>query len=65
MKNIRLLTIIAAALTLWMGYGRALAADVIDAKDATIAWAFDKSADNASPATVSVPEAISSTSHAR
>lgn len=62
MKNIRLLTIIAAALTLWMGYGRALAADVIDAKDATIAWAFDKSADNASPATVSVPEAISSTS---
>ena len=37
----------------------------IIAKDATIAWAFDKSADNASSATVSVPEAISSTSMER
>lgn len=38
----------------------------IVAKDATIAWAFDKSADNASPAaTASVPEAISSTSMER
>lgn len=34
----------------------------IDAKDATIAWAFDQGTDNPTMATVSVPEAISTTS---
>ena len=37
-------------------------ADAIDAKSATIAWAFDKSDDNPSAAEVSVPEAVSTTS---
>lgn len=34
----------------------------IEAKDATIAWAFDQGTDNPTMATVSVPEAISTTS---
>lgn len=34
----------------------------IEAKDATIAWAFDQGAENPTMATVSVPEAISTTS---
>lgn len=34
----------------------------IEAKDATIAWAFDKGSDNPTMATVSVPEAVSATS---
>lgn len=34
----------------------------IDAKDATIAWAFDQGTDNPTLATVSVPEAVSTTS---
>ncbi|MBR2880915.1 MAG: Ig-like domain-containing protein [Prevotella sp.] len=34
----------------------------IDAKDATIAWAFDQGAENPTMATVSVPEAVSTTS---
>ena len=49
-------------LVAWMGLGGAMAADVIDAKDATIKWAFDKSADNASAAEISVDGAISTTS---
>lgn len=34
----------------------------IDAKDATIAWAFDQGTENPTMATVSVPEAVSTTS---
>ncbi len=34
----------------------------IEAKDATIAWAFDQGAENPTMATVSVPEAVSTTS---
>lgn len=34
----------------------------IEAKDATIAWAFDQGTDNPTMATVSVPEAVSATS---
>lgn len=62
MKNIRVLTIIAAILVSWMGYVSAFAADAIDAKDATVKWAFDKSSDNVSAAEVSVAEAVSTTS---
>lgn len=62
MKNIRVLTIIAAILVSWMGYASAFAADAIDAKDATVKWAFDKSSDNVSAAEVSVTEAVSTTS---
>lgn len=62
MKNIRVLIIIAAILVSWMGYASAFAADAIDAKDATVKWAFDKSSDNVSAAEVSVTEAVSTTS---
>lgn len=54
--------ILASVLLLWMGCATAFAADAIDAKDATMKWAFDKSGDNASAAEVSMPEAISTTS---
>ena len=37
-------------------------AKAIDAKDATIAWAFDKGSDNPTMAVASVPEAVSATS---
>lgn len=49
-------------LLLWMSCASAFAADAIDVKGATMKWAFDKSADNASAAEVSTPEAISTTS---
>ena len=62
MKKTTLSRIIVMVLVAWMGLGGAMAADVIDAKDATIKWAFDKSADNASAAEISVDGAISTTS---
>ena len=40
----------------------ATSAKAIDAKDATIAWAFDKGSDNPTMAVASVPEAVSATS---
>lgn len=62
MKKTTLSRIIVMVLVAWMGLGGAMAADVIDAKDATIKWAFDKSADNASAAEISVDGAISTSS---
>ncbi len=62
MKNNRLLKVLAAAAFALTGWGGTVAAEAIDAKGATVTWAFNKSADNASAAEVSVPEAISATS---
>ena len=62
MKNIRLFTVIATILLAWMGYGSVMAADAIDAKDATMKWAFNNGKDSPTAAECSVPEAISSTS---
>lgn len=42
MKKTTLSRIIVMVLVAWMGLGGSMAADVIDAKDATIKWAFEK-----------------------
>ncbi len=62
MKSNRILKVLAAAAVMLAGWGGAKAADAIDVKDATVTWAFNKGADNASAAEVSVLEAISTTS---
>ena len=62
MKSNRLFAIIATILISFVGYGGMMAADAIDAKDATIKWQFNNGKDNVTTAEVSVPEAISTTS---
>lgn len=64
MNKQNLSTVLALLLLWWLGIGSALAADAVDAKDATLSWPFNKGADNASAADVSVPEAVSTTSFA-
>lgn len=58
----RILTLVASMLISWMGVDYVMADDAVNASDATISWAFDKSADNESGAVVSEPAAISTTS---
>lgn len=62
MKSIKVFAIIVTAVISWIGYGSIMAADAIDAKDATIKWQFNNGKDNTTTAEVSAPEAISATS---
>lgn len=62
MKRLRLIMLLSIAIIAWIGTNAVDAANTIEAKDATVKWAFDKGADNESTAETSVPEAISSTS---
>lgn len=62
MKSIKIIAIIVTAILSWIGYGSIMAADAIDAKDATIKWQFNNGKDNTTTAEVSAPEAISATS---
>lgn len=64
MKNQKTIMMLALCLLSWLSIGYAKAADALDVKDATVQWAFDSGADNPSAATVSTPEAISTTSFA-
>lgn len=62
MKKQRLLLLLSTVILSFIGAMNALAADAIDAKDATATWAFDSGADNPTAATLSVPEAVSASS---